>query len=56
MRFLFGVCLALLASVPAHGDTVKIGQIMWQTNYDEARKLAARQGKLLWLHFGENPG
>ena len=37
-------------------STVKIGDITWYTNYEEAREIARKENKPLWLHFGENPG
>ena len=35
---------------------VKIGGIQWYVDYDTALKLAQEENKLMWLHFGENPG
>jgi hypothetical protein len=46
----------LLLACPAGAETVRIGGIDWHTNYDAARKVAQREHKPLWLHFGENPG
>ena len=53
-RILFLV--ALLAATGWAESTVKIGDITWYTNYDEAMAIARKQNKPLWLHFGENPG
>lgn len=36
--------------------TVQIGQVTWYTDYDQAMKVATKENKPLWLHFGENPG
>ncbi len=35
---------------------VKIGKIDWYVDYDAALAVAKKEKKLLWLHFGENPG
>lgn len=35
---------------------VEIGAITWYVEYDDALEVAQREGKPLWLHFGENPG
>jgi len=35
---------------------VKIGNINWYVNYDEALQVAKQKNKPIWLHFGENPG
>ena len=35
---------------------VKIGKIDWYVSYDAALAVAKKEKKLLWLHFGENPG
>ena len=44
----------LLAAVA--GAQVVIGGLPWQTDYEQARQLAAKEHKWIWLHFGENPG
>jgi hypothetical protein len=55
MRNLLLLLLAL--SIPAWGDlTVKIGEVTWYTDYDQAMAQAQKRGVPLWLHFGENPG
>ena len=36
--------------------TVKIGNVTWYLDYDAAMKVAKKDKKPLWLHFGENPG
>lgn len=36
--------------------TVRIGDVNWYTDYDQAMAVAQKQNKPLWLHFGENPG
>ncbi len=36
--------------------SVTIGKIGWYTDYDRALEVAKKEGKPLWLHFGENPG
>lgn len=46
----------LLACPAGAESTVRIGGIDWHTSYDAARKVAQREHKPLWLHFGENPG
>ncbi|MEW6279456.1 MAG: hypothetical protein AB1758_12575 [Candidatus Eremiobacterota bacterium] len=48
--------LLLAMTLPSRADTVRIGGIDWQTDYDQAVQVARREGKPLWLHFGENPG
>ena len=48
--------VALLAATGWAEPTVKIGEVTWYTNYDEAMTIARKQNKPLWLHFGENPG
>ncbi|MEM8733117.1 MAG: hypothetical protein AAGG44_02780 [Planctomycetota bacterium] len=35
---------------------VKIGGIQWYVDYDAALKIAQKENKPMWLHFGENPG
>lgn len=35
---------------------VKIGDVTWYTDYDQALEIARKENKPLWLHFGENPG
>lgn len=35
---------------------VKIGGIEWYVDYDVALKIAQKENKPMWLHFGENPG
>ena len=35
---------------------VKIGGIQWYVDYDAALKIAQKENKPLWVHFGENPG
>ncbi|MEM7473613.1 MAG: hypothetical protein AAF483_01335 [Planctomycetota bacterium] len=35
---------------------VKIGGVQWYVDYDAALKVAKDEEKLMWLHFGENPG
>ncbi len=35
---------------------VRIGDVAWHADYDAAREVAVREGKPLWVHFGENPG
>ena len=56
--FMRNLLLLLLAlSIPAWGDlTVKIGEVTWYTDYDQAMAQAQKRGVPLWLHFGENPG
>lgn len=48
--------LLLFLACPAGAETVRIGGIDWHTDYSTAQKLARREHKPLWLHFGENPG
>lgn len=49
-------CLfALILTAPAWAD-VQIGGIVWKTDYQQARAQAEKEGKLMWVHFGENPG
>ena len=55
---IFKVTLLLL-SLSVFGwaqPTVKIGEVTWYTDYDQALKIARESHKPLWLHFGENPG
>jgi hypothetical protein len=55
MRRILFILVAL--ALPAWGDsTVKIGDIVWYQNYNEAMAVAQERGLPLWLHFGENPG
>lgn len=54
-RILITVFL-LAATGWAEPATVRIGDITWYTNYDQAMSIAKKQDKPLWLHFGENPG
>lgn len=35
---------------------VRIGGILWYTDYESAMKIARAEHKPLWMHFGENPG
>lgn len=35
---------------------VRIGGIFWYVDYDAALKIAQKENKPIWLHFGENPG
>jgi hypothetical protein len=46
----------LLAATGWADSRVKIGEITWFTDYDEAMAYAREQNKPLWLHFGEDPG
>lgn len=59
-RFLLFVLFALLLVAPPRTSSevimVRIGSILWYTDYDQALAEARQQGKPLWLHFGENPG
>lgn len=49
--------LLLAMALPCWADkTVKIGDIVWHTDYRQALALARQQGLPLWVHFGENPG
>jgi hypothetical protein len=60
--FLILILVALLPGVPLSGTVsrnpiqVKIGGVVWYTNYDEALAVARAQHKPIWVHFGENPG
>ncbi|MBM3461018.1 MAG: hypothetical protein FJX76_02850 [Armatimonadetes bacterium] len=36
--------------------TVRIGDVTWYTDLAYATQVARREGKPLWVHFGENPG
>lgn len=40
----------------AEPKKVKIGGIHWYVDYDVALKVAQKENKPMWLHFGENPG
>jgi hypothetical protein len=57
--FLAGLLL-LVVTAGAHSQTplqqIRIGGISWYTDYDAALRLAQREHRPLWLHFGENPG
>ena len=35
---------------------VEIGEVLWFVDYEAAVEVARREGKPLWVHFGENPG
>lgn len=49
--------LFLALALPGFGQPlVTIGDIRWHTDYDRALKVAKKEQKPLWLHFGENPG
>ncbi len=47
--------LVLMLATAAFAD-VPIGGILWKTDYQQARAQAEKEGKLMWVHFGENPG
>lgn len=53
--FLTVGCLPAEESEKVKGK-VTIGKIAWHTNYEVALQEAKKQHKMLWLHFGENPG
>ena len=51
----------LAAACGAVGDeprsaSVRIGEIDWLVDYEDAVRLARRVDKPLWVHFGEHPG
>ena len=50
------LCVGCLQADEPDSGKVTIGNIRWHTSYDQALKEAKQQDKLLWLHFGENPG
>ena len=43
-------------SLKSSPKRVKIGGIEWYVDYDVALKIAQKENKPMWLHFGENPG
>lgn len=56
---LAALVLALAACSTRAQETdgmVTIGDVAWHVDYDAAREVARREGKPLWVHFGENPG
>jgi hypothetical protein len=54
---LAAIVFATAPSAVARADrTVRIGAIVWYTDYDYALDLARQEHKPLWLHFGEDPG
>lgn len=59
---LASIAVALLAAGVLAADPkpepkmVTIGKIKWHVDYDAALAAAKREGKPLWVHFGENPG
>lgn len=50
------LCWMALTGLGWAQPTVQIGQVTWYTDYDQAMKVATKENKPLWLHFGENPG
>ena len=67
MRSTLFVCLATLAALGACSAVageeeaaavpqVRIGGVLWYSDYDAAVAAAKGENKPLWMHFGENPG
>jgi hypothetical protein len=57
--FMTGKLIFMLLALTSLGwaqPRVTIGDVVWYTDYDQAREVAQRENKPLWLHFGENPG
>lgn len=43
-------------AVDPNAQTVRIGEIDWYVNYEDAMAAARASNRPVWLHFGENPG
>jgi len=43
-------------AVDPNAQTVRIGEIDWYVNYEDAMAAAKASNRPVWLHFGENPG
>jgi len=59
MKSMIGRAVLILLATTCIGwaePTVRIGDVAWYTDYDQALVVAREEGKPLWLHFGENPG
>lgn len=43
-------------AVNPNAQTVRIGEIDWYVDYEDAMAAAQASNRPVWLHFGENPG
>lgn len=43
-------------AVDPNAQTVRIGEIDWYVDYEDAMAAAQASNRPVWLHFGENPG
>lgn len=45
-----------VAAQAMESELVRIGEILWYTNYEVALEAARSRDLPLWVHFGEHPG